>query len=165
MPLDSIRARTSALLGPVPFWMWLALFLLLGALFGLGTYTFTYAQGFSYASDDPKACANCHVMQEVYVAWNAGSHHAVAVCNDCHLPRAILPHYAVKAYDGVNHSVQFTTGNIPDPIRILSFDRGVVEQNCLECHADMVVAISHVDNANPTDCLTCHTGVGHWLAK
>ena len=28
-----------------------------------------YAQGFSYLSDDPAACANCHIMREHYDGW------------------------------------------------------------------------------------------------
>jgi cytochrome c nitrite reductase small subunit len=31
---------------------------------GVGTFTFGYARGFSYLSADPRACVNCHVMNE-----------------------------------------------------------------------------------------------------
>jgi cytochrome c nitrite reductase small subunit len=40
-----------------------------GLLAGLGLYTFVYAQGGSYLTNDPAACVNCHVMNEQY---NAG---------------------------------------------------------------------------------------------
>jgi cytochrome c nitrite reductase small subunit len=40
-----------------------------GLLVGLGLYTFVYAQGASYLTNDPAACVNCHVMNEQY---NAG---------------------------------------------------------------------------------------------
>jgi hypothetical protein len=36
---------------------------------GLGTYTFTYARGWAYLTDDAGACANCHVMHEQYDGW------------------------------------------------------------------------------------------------
>jgi len=36
----------------------------LGLLMGVGGYTFIYARGASYMTDDPAACANCHVMNE-----------------------------------------------------------------------------------------------------
>ena len=42
------------------------IFLLLAVPLGSGLYTFYYAHGFSYLSDAPEACANCHVMREVY---------------------------------------------------------------------------------------------------
>lgn len=163
MPLQSLWRRLG--LSAIPFPLWLVLSALAGGVLGLGTFTFTYAQGFSYLSEDPQACANCHVMQEVYNAWSRGSHKSVATCNDCHVPHALATKYAVKIIDGWNHSYAFTTDQIPEPIRIGSFDLGIARDNCLGCHADAVVAISHVDDPQPTDCLMCHTGMGHNLGK
>ncbi len=60
--------------------------LVLGAALGLGVYTFAYARGWAYMTDDPQACANCHVMNEQYDGWIKSSHRSVAVCNDCHVP-------------------------------------------------------------------------------
>jgi cytochrome c nitrite reductase small subunit len=165
MRFFALLGRARRFLAAIPFGVWLLLAGVAGGVLGLGAYTFSYAQGLSYLSDDPRACANCHVMQEVYDAWNHGSHKSVAVCNDCHIPHALVPHYALKMFDGWNHSVAFTSGNIPEPIRIMELDRAVALQNCLECHADLVTPISHVDDPQPTDCLRCHSGVGHWLAK
>jgi hypothetical protein len=34
---------------------------LVGALLGVGGFTFYYAEGFSYPSSDPDACVNCHM--------------------------------------------------------------------------------------------------------
>ena len=34
-----------------------------GVLLGIGATTFEYAEGLSYLSTDPKACANCHIMR------------------------------------------------------------------------------------------------------
>jgi cytochrome c nitrite reductase small subunit len=44
----------------------IALGISLGTAIGIGAYTFIYAKGYSYLSNDPGACANCHVMQEHY---------------------------------------------------------------------------------------------------
>ena len=44
----------------------LVLGVVVGVAFGIGLYTFAYAKGWSYLSDDPAACANCHVMREQY---------------------------------------------------------------------------------------------------
>ena len=41
---------------------------LAGALIGLGAYTFVYAKGYSYLTNDPRACANCHIMRDHYDA-------------------------------------------------------------------------------------------------
>ena len=64
--------------------------LVLGAAFGLGAYTFAYARGWAYLTDDPRACTNCHVMNEQYDGWIKSSHRSVAVCNDCHVPHSLV---------------------------------------------------------------------------
>ncbi|HEX8984921.1 MAG TPA: cytochrome c nitrite reductase small subunit [Bryobacteraceae bacterium] len=128
---------------------------LAGSLLGLGAYTFVYAQGFSYFSNNPDACANCHVMREYRDAWARGSHHAHAACNDCHTPHALAPKYFVKARNGWNHSLRFTLQNFPDPIRIRPANSEVLEANCIRCHREMV---SEVDGFG---CVRCHPGVGH----
>ena len=59
-------------------WPGLLLASLTGVLIGSGAYTFDYAEGTSYLSNDPRACVNCHIMREQYDGWRHGSHHAVA---------------------------------------------------------------------------------------
>ncbi|OQA47110.1 MAG: Cytochrome c-type protein NrfH [Chloroflexi bacterium ADurb.Bin325] len=145
-----------------PLWIWLALAGLFGGAAGLGGFTFAYAQGFSYLSNDPQACVNCHIMRDQYDAWNRGSHKAVAVCNDCHTPHNnIISKYAVKGINGFRHSYAFTTGDFHEPIQITAMNRDVTEHACLYCHGNFVADIAHADSENPTDCLTCHEGVGH----
>ncbi len=145
----------------LPFWLLLLAVALAGALFGLGGFTFVYAKGYSYLSNDPAACANCHVMREVYDGWNHSSHKGIATCNDCHTPHDLIPHYAVKALDGYKHSAAFTLSDIPEPIRIEPFDKGIALQNCLRCHGDLTSMMNHQFSAEPTDCLRCHVGEGH----
>ncbi|MBK7961920.1 MAG: NapC/NirT family cytochrome c [Bdellovibrionales bacterium] len=67
-----------------------ALFFVFGIIVGLGVYAFFYAKGYSYMSDDPQACINCHVMRENMDSWIKSTHHHVAKCNDCHLPHNIV---------------------------------------------------------------------------
>jgi len=82
----------------------------LGMLAAVGGYTFLYAKGYSYVTNDPAACANCHIMEDHYRAWMKSSHRAVAVCNDCHTPPGFVSKYTTKAINGFNHSLAFTTG-------------------------------------------------------
>ncbi|HET7707669.1 MAG TPA: NapC/NirT family cytochrome c, partial [Thermoanaerobaculia bacterium] len=70
---------------------------LVGLAAGLGAYTFVYAKGYSYLTNDPAACANCHVMDSYYSGWLKGPHRAVAACNDCHTPHNFIGKYATKA--------------------------------------------------------------------
>jgi cytochrome c nitrite reductase small subunit len=78
-------------------WIWLSAAALVGVAFGVGGYTFLYARGWSYLTNDPRACANCHVMEEQYAGWLKSSHRSVAVCNDCHTPPDLVGKYLTKA--------------------------------------------------------------------
>lgn len=129
--------------------------------FGLGLFTFTYARGFSYLSNDPAACVNCHVMRDQYTGWSHSSHKNVAVCNDCHTPHRFPDKWIIKGVNGWNHSVAFTTGNFPDPIRIRGFNARIAQENCVDCHA-VTVAQMHLNPANEeANCVACHGNVGH----
>jgi len=46
----------------------------IGLLLGIGAYTFVYARGYSYLTNDPAACASCHLMRDHFVAWTRASH-------------------------------------------------------------------------------------------
>lgn len=132
--------------------------LLIGAAAGLGLFTFVYARGASYLGNDPRTCANCHVMEQHYAAWQKGSHHTVATCNDCHAPPGGIRKYWVKAVNGFNHSYAFTTGVFPDPLTITPGNRRVTEAQCRHCHADLVDTMGH---AGELSCIRCHDSVGH----
>ncbi len=112
-----------------------------GIALGLGIFTFGYARGVSYLRDDPEACANCHIMNEHFAAWQRGSHRIAATCNDCHTPHDVVGKYTVKALNGFWHSFYFTTGRYPDPLRITEGNRRVTEETCRSCHAAIVAAI------------------------
>lgn len=136
--------------------------LLGGVAVGIGLYTLVYADGAAYLTNDPVACANCHVMQAQLDAWAKGSHHAVATCNDCHTPHDFLGKWFTKARNGWNHSRAFTTGDFAWPIRITPTNRAITEAACRHCHADLVEMIdTRPGAAEPLSCLQCHRDVGH----
>ena len=142
----------------------LAAAILAGAALGLGSYTFIYAKGYSYVTNDPAACANCHVMQDHFDAWAKGSHRVVASCNDCHTPPGLVPKYLTKARNGFWHSFYFTVGGYPDPIRMTPRNHAVTELACRKCHADMTASIepaSASTSRNQISCISCHSTVGH----
>lgn len=135
---------------------------LVGILIGVGAFTFVYARGGSYLTNNPNACANCHVMNEQYDGWIKSSHRQVATCNDCHAPHNILGKYATKFLNGFFHSYAFTTGNFNVPIRITERNRRVTEGACRHCHTDLVAQIDRPQTeASPLPCLQCHPGEGH----
>jgi cytochrome c nitrite reductase small subunit len=150
----------------------LAAAVFVGMAAGLGAFTFGYAKGYSYLTNDPTACANCHVMSEHFAAWTKASHRAVATCNDCHTPHDLVGKYTVKAKNGFWHSFYFTTGNFPDPLRITEGNRKVTEQACRYCHTEITSAIDHAspgahgaeEAGDPSNsCIRCHKYVGHWV--
>ena len=112
-----------------------------GLAIGVGAYTFVYARGYSYLSDNAEGCANCHVMQQQYDGWLKSSHRAVAVCNDCHTPPGLVGKYTTKARNGFWHSYYFTTGWFEDNIHITPRGREVTEEACRKCHQEIVDAI------------------------
>ncbi len=111
---------------------------LVGSLVGAAGYTAHFAHATSYLSDDPRACVNCHIMNDQYASWSSSSHHARATCNDCHVPHdSILSKYYVKAEHGYRHSKGFTLQDFHEPIQIKTSSRNVVIANCVRCHATM----------------------------
>src|SRR5438876_1057227 len=145
---------------------WPAYAVLLGIPLGVGLFTFRYAEGLSYFSTDPRACANCHIMQDQYDSWSKSGHHHVAGCIDCHLPHATVPKYLAKGLNGWNHSSAFTLQNFHEPIRIGPRNAEILQESCLRCHSDFVhdiVAIQSPseDPKESVSCVHCHKGVGH----
>lgn len=135
----------------------------LGAAIGIGGYTFIYARGASYLTNDPASCANCHVMRDQYSGWIAGPHRSVATCNDCHTPHDFVGKWMTKASNGWHHSVAFTTGRFHEPILIGSRNRAITESACRSCHSDLVHQLDQggASVRGPIECLRCHSEVGH----
>ncbi|NPV47096.1 MAG: cytochrome c nitrite reductase small subunit [Armatimonadetes bacterium] len=133
-----------------------------GSLAGLGAFTFIYARGYSYAANNPTACANCHVMRQHYDTWARSSHHNVAVCNDCHTPHNLVGKLWIKGVNGYHHSAAFTTGRYPDNIRIKPRNAAVTEAACRHCHEDFVAAVDVTRrHGDELSCARCHSTVGH----
>lgn len=143
---------------------------LIGATTGLGAFTFYYAQGASYLTNDSAACANCHIMREQYDAWHQSSHGKFASCNDCHAPHdSLVNKYYCKGRNGFFHSLAFTTGWFHEPIRITEYNRRVTEEACRYCHQEIVSMIDaasltggeHAGANAEMSCIRCHDDVGH----
>jgi cytochrome c nitrite reductase small subunit len=135
---------------------------LMGLVLGVGLFTFRYAEGLSYFSTDPRACANCHIMNDQYASWSRGPHHGTATCADCHLPHTFAAKYLAKAENGYHHSKGFTLEDFHEPIQIKPRNAAILQQSCLHCHADFVHDILTGSRADSeVQCVHCHRGVGH----
>ncbi len=126
---------------------------------GTGMYVSDFT---AYLGDDPTTCNNCHVMDSAYEGWFHASHKQWANCNDCHTPSALIPKLVTKTRAGFRHVSAFTLGHIPEAIRAIDESRDIIQQNCVECHAETV---SDVTIEQPMDveryCFECHRDVGH----
>lgn len=140
----------------------IAIAALVGTMVGLGGFTFQFAEGLSYFSTDPKACANCHIMNEQYASWIKGPHHGNATCVECHLPHDFLPKYFAKAENGYHHSKGFTLEDFHEPIMIKAKNAAILHNSCLRCHGDFVHdVVSGSKKAADVKCVHCHRSVGH----
>lgn len=142
-------------------WPMYTMFAVVGILFGLSVFTFGYAEGLSYFSNDPQACTNCHVMREELDAWSRSSHKAVAGCNDCHTPHTFPEKWLIKGLNGFKHSWAFTSGNFPEPIRIGALNAKIAQDNCIACHEALTANVHRPDSAETLRCVACHGNVGH----
>lgn len=133
-----------------------------GTFTGLGAFTFHYAEGTSYFSNDPRACVNCHIMRPQYDSWQNSSHHTVAGCVECHLPHDLAPKLLAKADNGWRHSWAFTFQDFPEPIRITSRNARILQDNCVNCHPTVVhQMLAGRPEAEAPSCVHCHADVGH----
>jgi cytochrome c nitrite reductase small subunit len=152
----------------------LVLAVLAGAFTGVGAFTFHYAGGQAYLGNDPATCVGCHIMNDQFDSWRKGPHHAVATCNDCHVPPHFPEKYLAKGRNGYHHSVGFTfqsptpddegaTTVFAEPIRIKDANGQILQDNCLRCHGDFVHEIVRGStwDEGAIRCVHCHNAVGH----
>lgn len=149
--------------------LYLVFGLFAGLLGGLGVFTFGYAEGDSYLSNNPQSCTNCHVMQDYYDSWVKSSHKHAATCNDCHLSHHPIGKWVTKADNGFYHSLAFTLNDYHDPIQIKPRNREVTQHACLYCHSNTVeqmqAVAAHQAASSEMHCVQCHSDVGHALNR
>lgn len=108
-------------------------------------------------------------MVPQFATWNHSSHREKASCNDCHVPHNnVFSHYYFKAKDGLRHATIFTLRAEPQVIHIKEEGIGVVQQNCLRCHEQLLTGAEHEINNNAFHsereerlCWECHRETPH----
>lgn len=158
------------ILNHIPNQFILPIFIVGGLIAGLGVYTIYMSRAYSYLSDDPAACVNCHIMAPYYQSWNHSSHAQWATCNDCHVPQDnVFDKYAFKAKDGLYHAAVFTVKGEPNVIRPREESNKVIMNNCIRCHLELnteFVKTGMIDYYDAKEgkgkaCWDCHTQVPH----
>jgi len=141
----------------------------LGVFSGLGMFVFYISKAHSYLSDDPQTCVNCHIMAPQYSTWFHSAHREWTNCTQCHVPQDnIFSKYYFKAKDGLRHSTVFTLRNEPQVIFIKEEGEGVVHQNCIYCHTELLRDDKMIlwteefqDFREERSCLDCHRETPH----
>lgn len=142
---------------------------LVGTLLGLMFFVFYISKAYSYLSDNPKTCVNCHIMAPEYATWFHSSHGRATTCNDCHVPHDnVVRKYYFKAMDGMRHASMFALKMEPQVIKIKEPGEMVVQENCIRCHgnlnsvvgtAKVTAEMAHKDEGKL--CWECHRDVPH----
>lgn len=146
--------------------------LLLGSMTGMISYIFYVSKAWSYLSDDPATCVNCHIMRPEYMTWTHSSHRQHASCNDCHVPHDnFFRKYYFKGKDGMRHATLFTLNTYPQTITMHAPGRRVVQENCIRCHGNLTamvkanVSYDETMDGNGKLCWDCHREVPHGRVK
>ena len=109
-----------------------------GAICGLGFYTFYVSRAWSYLSDEPSTCVNCHIMGPYYATWSHSSHSRNATCNDCHVPHEnAAKKWFFKGMDGMRHAAVFMMRGEPQVIQAIDESAEVIMNNCVRCHTQL----------------------------
>lgn len=153
---------------PPPVWR-MPVTIMVGIIVGLGISVIYISNAFSYMSDDPEACINCHIMTSEYSTWFHSSHRERANCNDCHVPHdSFINKYMYKAKDGLRHSYMFTLRLEPQVIKVTEAAKSVIQENCMRCHEYTVNSVSarNVNGENYIHgqgmlCWNCHRETPH----
>lgn len=156
---------------PIPITWLLPIILLGGVTVGLAAYSIYMSRAYSYLSDDPSACVNCHIMTPYHHTWKHSSHAQWTNCNDCHVPHDnVFKKYLFKAKDGLYHSAVFTMRAEPMAIRPRAESYEVIMANCIRCHTQlnqefvktgMISYTQASEDGKGKACWDCHRNVPH----
>jgi hypothetical protein len=61
--------------------------------------------------------------------------------------------------------MHFTFNTHPDPIKLRTWHKQTVLNNCLRCHQGLVDDIHKNPRGQTMNCLHCHQGVAHGAAR
>lgn len=148
--------------------------IIVGSFLGLFIYTFYTSRAYSYLSDDPATCVNCHIMAPYYATWLHSSHGRNTTCNDCHVPQDnIFSHYYFKAKDGLRHSAVFTMRTEPQAMQAIEASSQVIMNNCVRCHEQLNTefvktgrkTFKEMKAENGMACWDCHREVTHTRSR
>lgn len=169
MRFKPLTIRSKLKISTIPHKWQIPFFMILGITAGLICFLIYESNFFSYLSEKPKTCMNCHIMGPQYATWDHSSHREVTTCNKCHVPTDNpIRTYSFKAKDGMRHATIFTLRREPQAIIIKPEGSEVVQENCIRCHKELFHRLK-VMKDNPIaehnnqvrKCWFCHRSTPH----
>ena len=145
-----------------------------GVFVGIFIYTFITSRAYTYLSDDPATCVNCHVMAPYYATWLHSSHGKDATCNDCHIPQDnYFNKYFVKGLNGYRHAAVFTKRTEEQAMTAIPMNSQALMNNCIRCHtqlnSEFVETGRHtwkeMQEIGGSVCWDCHRDVPHTRSR
>lgn len=145
-----------------------------GVFVGIFIYTFITSRAYTYLSDDPATCVNCHVMAPYYATWLHSSHGKDATCNDCHIPQDnYFNKYFVKGLNGYRHAAVFTKRTEEQAMTAIPMNSQALMNNCIRCHtqlnSEFVETGRHtwkeMQEIGGSVCWDCHRNVPHTRSR
>ena len=137
---------------------------LVGVALGLGAYTFAYAKGWSYLTNDSQGLRELPRDERAVRRLAEGQPPLGGRLQRLpRAPHASWPSTATKARNGFWHSYYFTIGGFPEPIQASARSREIAENACRHCHEPVVQAMGTPAHAGSREisCIRCHGSVGH----
>lgn len=110
------------------------------------------------ATDKRPFCGRCHTMLPAAITHKISSHTNLD-CNECHLPRGFVRHYAYKAYYGLHDFAAEHIFDVQLPIKASATMKDVINENCKACHTATNTNVASME-AKPY-CTDCHRSVPH----
>ena len=145
-----------------------------GAFVGIFIYTFITSRAYTYLSDDPATCVNCHVMAPYYATWMHSSHGKDATCNDCHIPQDnFVNKYFVKGLNGYRHAAVFTKRTEDQAMQAIPINSQAIMNNCIRCHTQLNTEFvetgryswKEMQEIGGSVCWDCHRNVPHTRSR
>ncbi len=106
-------------------------------------------------------CGQCHAMDEQVDTYLHSSHLHVTNCGDCHSPHPIVTGSIFSAYTGARDLYRVVTNTTPPVITTMNLSKKVIQENCLRCHENFMVAVGDTSENGGNNCFQCHRDIAH----
>lgn len=137
-----------------------ALVATVGMACGFLSFAAVRAGAVAYLSNEPSACAGCHLMRPRHDSWSRSGHKMVASCNDCHAAHSGATRFVSQGMSGLRHATVDTLDEDSAASLANRTTKETVEAACRRCHHRVVGAML-ARAGDKASCVSCHESVGH----